>query len=72
MRDEEFDLYLKGLDIMSCMEMIERLNRGEIIICRKCGKGKYVAPEGVTGSCHSFNCDNCNDFLHITPGFTVE
>ncbi len=69
MTDEEFDSYLIKL---TASELIDRLNLGENIICRTCGKGKYVAPEGAIEKSRSYRCEVCGEFLHITPEFTVE
>lgn len=51
--------------------LIERLRKGEKIICFRCGKGIYVTTEGFTSTSHGFWCNECGDTVHCTPGNVI-
>ena len=59
----------KGKDIHY---MVEQLQKGETIICHKCGKGHYVSFAENVAYSNDFYCDHCGNVIRISPNILVE
>lgn len=42
--------------------IMERVDRGEKVICPKCNKGEFVDPDGGKTW---YECTNCRIFIHV-------
>lgn len=52
--------------------LIERLQNGEKIICKECGKGHYITNAKNVKASREFFCDKCHSAIRITPNITVD
>lgn len=52
--------------------MIERLNAGELVKCKSCGKGIYRPFNPDAKINHSYVCDNCGANVHWDPVVEVK
>ena len=51
--------------------IIERLRRGEIIICEECKKGIYITNASDISISHEFYCERCGSVIRVTPGDVI-
>ena len=47
--------------------LIERLQSGEKILCKDCGKGFYITNARNIKTSHDFVCEKCNSVVRVTP-----
>ena len=50
---------------------LEKLRKGQEVVCEVCGKGIYETTANYETS-NYFHCNNCDNFIHITPNIIVE
>lgn len=53
-------------------EAIERLRRGESVVCLDCGQGEYkTSAKDISDAC-DFVCDKCGSVILLGKNITVE
>lgn len=54
------------------VNLIDRLQNGEKILCNECQKGYYITSANPIKKSREFICEKCHSVVRVTPNIIVE
>lgn len=52
--------------------LIEKLQRGDKVLCKKCSQGFYTTPVDDVSHSREFICEKCHSIVRVSPNIVVE
>ena len=62
----------EAMILKAAESLIERLQKGEKILCLECKEGYYVTSAKDISLLREFACEKCNSIVRVTPCIIVE